>query len=127
MWVDWDKRAILSLFMLIVNMGCYNFYFYELFWGSWDKVIAKALYYATTFVFYEYFITNDIVKRNTHLNFQICYIGKNGIAVNFLLFALILFGIASHPILYVLLLNGSVFAISVMILFSGIRHGFFKR
>jgi hypothetical protein len=123
---DWDKRAILSLTLFIANMGCYNLYFYELFWGSWEKIASKALYYLTTGMFLIYLFINDIVKNNSDLNHQICLIGKSAIIINFLLFYLILSGIATRPILYVLLLNGSVFAVSIMILFSGIKHGTFK-
>lgn len=126
MWKEWDKRAIFSLMMVIANMAAYNLYFYELFWGSWEKIAAKALYYITTAIILIYLLINDIAKNNTDLNFQICLTGKSAIIVNFLLFYFILSGTATHPIVYVFLLNGSVFAISIIILFAGIKHETFK-
>lgn len=126
MWKEWDKRAIFSLFMVIANMAGYNLYFYELFWGSWEKITAKGLYYLTTAIFSIYLLINDIVKNNSDLNYQICLTGKSAIIVNFLLFYFILSGNVAYPIVYVFLLNGSIFAISIIILFAGIKHETFK-
>lgn len=112
--------------MLIANMGAYNFYFYELFYGSWDKTQAKALYYLTTFLVLLYLIIDEIVDYSSDTHKQISLICKLSVCANFLLFALILYNVLSMPILYLFLLNGSIFVLSVIILTSGIRHEYFK-
>lgn len=106
-------------------MVCYNLYFYELLWGEWDKREAKALYYIVTAGLMTYLLISDLYK-STALTFQINFISKITIIINFALFSLILYNILAHPVLYLFILNGLVFALSIMIATSGIRHGMFK-
>lgn len=121
----WLNRAILSLIILIVNMGCYNFYFYELFWGSWPKIYSRRLYYVTTAFFLLFVLADELFKYKDDTHYQINLVCKATVIVNFILFALILYGVFNNPILYLYLLNGSIFAISVIILCSGIKYGSF--
>lgn len=121
-----DYRAIVNLIVLIINMGSYNFYVYELLFGTWEKREAKALYYLTTFFVLLYLIIDEIIGYSSDTHKQISLICKLSVCANFLLFALILYDMLSMPILYLFLLNGSIFVLSVIILWSAIQHEFFK-
>jgi hypothetical protein len=122
----WDKRGLINLSALILNMAAYNFYFYELLFGDWNKAQAKALYYITTSCMMFYLIVDDIRGRDSNLHIELSIISKGAILINFILFALILKGVFNNPIIYLFLLNGSIFALSTIILISGIRHETFK-
>lgn len=123
----WDNRAIANLLIIIANMGCYNLYFYELFWGSWEKITARALYYISTAIVSIYLIIDELYGFTTKEHYQLNLICRLTIIANFILFALILYNILPDPILYLLILNGSIFALSCMILFSGIKYGHYNR
>jgi hypothetical protein len=121
-----DYRAVINLAVLIANMGAYNFYFYELFYGSWDKIQAKALYYITTSCVLLYLVIDEMVGYSSDTHKQISLICKLSLWANFLLFALILYNVLSNPINYLYILNGSIFVLSCIILFASLKHDFYK-
>lgn len=121
-----DKRAIFGFTVLIISVGVYNLYLYELLWGTWEKREAKALFYLITAFVLLYLLIEDLTKKGSITNFQITVICKCSLIINFLLFSLILYGSIANPVVYLYILNGSIFVISIMVLISGLRHGIFK-
>lgn len=124
-----DIKAIINLMVLIIYMGCYNFYFYELLWGHWNLQVAKGFYYFVTAAMLSYLLYNDIKGKQRDIHKQLSHISKASIIVNFILFGLIYFAIIQnvrYQIMYVFILNGSILALSIMVLFSGIRHNIFE-
>lgn len=122
-----DRRAIFNMCMVIANMACYNLYFYELFWGSWNEIHTRAFYYGVTSVMMIYLFIDDFIGYSSITHRQLNLIAKAAITVNFILFTLILKNLLPNPIMYLFLLNGSIFVISCIILFSGLSHGYFKK
>lgn len=107
-------------------MGCFNTYLYELFWGTWEIRYAKALYYGATALILIYTYVDELIGGRSDIHFQINLITKAAVIVNFILFFLIQFDLLREPIIYLFTLNGSVFAISIMVLLSALKHGAFK-
>jgi hypothetical protein len=121
------NRTILNLLILIIFMGCYNFCFYELLWGTWEKIITRLFYYKSTSVFLIVILIDELCKFSSDTHYQINIICKSTIIANFILFAMILRGTFEEPHIYLFLLNGSVLIISLIILFCGIKYDFFKK
>lgn len=103
-----------------------NFYLYELFWGIIEPRYNKGFYYLATALFLFYLIVNDLIKGYSKLEYQSSLIGKLAIVVNLIVFSFTQLNLLPKPIMYIFLLNGSIFAISIIILFSGIKYGTFK-
>lgn len=122
-----DNRAIFGLCMVIANMCCYMLYFYELFFGKWNEIHTRAFYYGVTSVIMVYLLVDDILGYSSVTHRQLNLIAKASITANFIMFTLILKNTLPFPIMYLLILNGSIFVISCIILFSGISYGYFKR
>lgn len=117
---------VLNIIVLLGYTALNNFYLYELFWGGWDNAAVKGFFYLFTTVFILFFTVNDIIGYGTNIVFQLNIICKFTLLLNFIIFAFAQLNIMPKPIDYLFLLNGSVFAISIIILTSGLRHGTFK-
>lgn len=122
----WDWRSITNLAVLVVVTGCYVLYLHELFFGSWDKIHTKAFYYTVTGCFLLYLIIDELCGYSTRTHRETNLICKFSLLANFVLFALILTDQLSNPKLCLYLLNGCIFVLSFIILFTGVRHEFFK-
>lgn len=124
--MTWDKRAILSLCMLIMLVAGYNLYIYELFWGDWFILHTKGMYYAVAGSVMLYLTINDIIGHSTEIQFEIDIICKITLVINFIIFAVSLFDMLPNHRLYLYLFNGCIFVTSLMVLYSGCRHEIFK-
>lgn len=123
----WDKRLILCILALVCYSFCMNTYFFQLFWGSWSKIHAKCLYYTCTSVIVLFFILDDLRGYSCTLHFKMNIITKLLVLTNFILFTIILNDLLPFALLSLLACNGSIVAITIMVLSSGIRHGAFKK
>ena len=122
-----DRRAILGFIVLIISMGIYNLYLCELIFGPPDKRLIKAMFYLTIAFVSIYLLIGDMRKGGSRINFQIAFITKCSLIVNFILFALILYNLLAHPVIYLFILNGSILILSIMILISGLRNHVFNK
>jgi hypothetical protein len=124
-----DIRGLINLVVLIFYMGCYNFYFYELLYGKWNLALAKGFYYFVTAAMLLYLFVGDVTGKRRDMHRQLSYISKLLVIVNFILFGLIYFAViqnTKYQIIYIFLLNGSIFVLSIMVLFTGLKHEVFK-
>lgn len=112
-----------NIVLIITQTGIYNLYLYELFWGNLNEIINRGMYYAVTALTLLFLTFEDILGHKCQFNI-IC---KFSLIVNFILFAVTLFGLLKSPVLCLLLLNGSVFAISIMVLSIFKKHGYFTK
>lgn len=105
--------------MLLFHSMCFNFYLFQLFYGSWNELIVRGYLYAFMCVVTLYLAFSP--------NSQFNLINKLTFAFNFALFFLTLLGIFKEGVFYMLVYNGSIIVTTVMILTSGLRHGIFKQ
>lgn len=111
---------------LTIYAAATNFYLYELFWGDLEMRINKGFYYLTSALFIIYLTAAEVKKYNCNIEYQSNIICKLAIAANLMIFAFTQLDLLPKPITYLFLLNGCIFAISVIILLSGIKYGTFK-
>ena len=117
---------IKELILLIVYCAISNIVFWESINGQWQPVRCKAIFYITTAIFQIYLTISDKIGYSNDRHFQLSIISKFTIAFNLLFLSLILYNILPKGIYSFFYLDGFIFAISIMILISGIRHGTFK-
>ena len=122
----WDIKAIFNLIALVIQSGVYNFYVWELSHPVFNIALVRALYYGVTAAFLFYLTVDDMIGRVSDRHFEISVICKISLIINFMFFALTLCSILKNPVLYLLLFNGCIIAVSSMVLISGIRHDFFR-
>lgn len=127
MFQMWDKRSIINLTLLALYAAGFNFYLYELFLGSWDKLDTKIFYYGITIVFLTWLTVDDYFGYLTYLQKTTNLIGKISILINFLIIIFTLNNKLNNPIAYFVVLNCSNLLLTVSILISGCRHGYFKK
>lgn len=119
--------ALLNFTVLLIYTACNNLYLYELFYGSWEYRLTKGFFYLYTSVFLTYLVVAEILGYTTNREFQTNIICKLTLLIAFIIFALTQLDILMpRPRMYFCLLNGSIFALSIIILISGLRHGYFK-
>lgn len=118
--------GVLNFIVLTLYTAFNNFYLYELFWGSWPNARTKGFFYLITSLYLLYLIIGEMATYNSNLEYQTSMICKWVLFANFIIFAFTQLNLMPKPIMYLYLLNGSVFAISCIIIISGIRYGTFK-
>jgi len=119
--------AILNLLALLLYTGFNNLYIYELFYGSWEYRLTKGFFYFFTSIFVLFLIVGEGTGYRSNREFQTNLICKITLLACFIIFAFTQLDIfMPKPRMYFLSLNGSVFAISIIILISGLRHDYFK-
>ncbi len=116
----------LTIIVLIIYTALNNFYLYQLVWGGWNNASVKGFFYLFTSVFILFLIVAEMVEYKSNSEYQVNIIGKLSLLANFIIFALTQLNIMPKPIEYFYLLNGSILAISIIIIISGLRHGTFK-
>lgn len=116
-----------NILVLVLYTGLNNFYLYELFWGRWSNWHVKCFFYIFTSAFLLYIIVCELFRYDNQSEYETNIICKFTLLCNFIIFALTQLNFLPKPIDYLYLLNGSVFAVSVIIIISGLRHGAFKR
>lgn len=121
----WDKRAIVNIILLILYSAGFNFYLYELFYGSWLPVNSKAFYYLITTVSLFWLILDEYMGYVSYINQKLNIIHKLCLLLNFAIITITLYGLLNTR-QYFYLYNGSIFVLSLMILTSGGRHDYFK-
>jgi len=122
-----DKKSIANLLILAVYTGCFNFYLYELFYGTWNIVSTKNFYYLSTVIALIWLDIDRATGLRTFLNEQTNFICSRTIILNFIIIILSLNNIVgAMPWLYFEIINGSIFMLTIMILTSGGRHEYFK-
>lgn len=122
-----DKRGYLSFFVLIGYTSLFNFYLYELFYGSWYSPNTKAFLYLITIITKLYLIINRKLKRRTELSEHLDDIIEYCIVINFAIIMLSLYDIIYIPLLNFFIYNGSVLVTTLIVLIIGTRHGAFKK
>lgn len=124
-----DIRGIINLVVLILYMGCYTLDFYEWIYGEWNLALAKGFYYFVTAGMLLYLLFDDVVDKRRDIHRQLSYISKASVIANFVLFGLIYYAII-HSIeyqkIYLFLLNGSIFVLSMIVLYNGLRYEIFE-
>lgn len=120
------NRTIGAFIALLLHTSMFDIYLYELLWGNMNISIVKGIYYFITAIFLLYITINDIAGYTSEAHLEISHVSKFSIIINFMFFALTLFNILQKPILYLFLFNGGIFAVSMIILLSGVKHGIFK-
>lgn len=118
--------TVLNFIALVLYTAFNNFYLYELFWGEWPIATTKGYFYLATALFILYLIIGEMTRYVSCQEYQSSIICKCVLFANFIIFAFTQLNLMPKPIMYLYLLNGSVFAISFIIIISGIRHGYFK-
>lgn len=122
----WDKKAILSFTMLGINVGIYNLYLYELFYGTWRQTNTRGMYYIVTAMVLSYLTYDTIKGYSTSLHLQGNITIFLALIINFLLFALTLYDILPNHRLYLYTFNGTLLAATIVILILGRYYEMFK-
>lgn len=116
----------INILVLIIYTAFNNWYLYELFWGSINNATVKGLFYFATSLYLLYLIIGEMTGYNCVHEYQSNMICKWVLFSNFIIFAFTQLNLMPKPIMYLYLLNGSVFVISCIIIISGTRHGYFR-
>lgn len=123
-----DKRAYINLFVLIGYSGLYNFYLYQLFYGSWYPVHTKGFYYLITIITLLWgIIDRKMVKNSTETSRHIGYITEIIVILNFVFIVITLYDIIFTPLLNFFIYNGSVLITTLIVLVIGTKHEIFKK
>jgi hypothetical protein len=122
----WDKKAIINLCVIGISYACYNLYLYELFWGEWNKALAKAFFYSITAVTLLWFTYWDYKGHETIPQLHSSTVYKLSLVVTFILFNLTLTGKLNNPVYYLIGYNSAIFFITFIILVNGTRFEYFK-
>lgn len=118
--------AVINFLILVAYTAFNNFYLYELFWGGINNATIKGMFYFVTSLFLLCQIVSEMMGYDSVRDYQISIICKCVLFANFIIFAFTQLNLMPKPIMYLYLLNGSVFVISCIIIISGIRHGYFR-
>lgn len=121
-----DKKAIINLAILSVYALVMLFYLYELFWGCMNTLEAKGVYYTDTVLLLVYLLIADYKGHATIKQRHFNFISKGVIIINFTFIAMTLFNILPKPVFSLLLINGSIFVVSILTLTISIYHDFYK-
>lgn len=122
-----DVRSITSLCMLMLNYGIYTLYLYEQFWGDWEPIHAKAIFYFGTAFVLLYFIFDELRGYNFLMQYhiKICYLIS--LVITFVLFYLILdCKLPSTRGVLVIVYAIMLILITAAILYHGIKNRLFK-
>jgi hypothetical protein len=117
--------AVLNLCVLTLYTAVSNLYLYELFYGNWEMRIIKGLFYLTTSIVLLYTIIAEMKEYKNYHEYRTNIICKLSILANFVTFALTQLNSLPKPEMYLFLLNGSILAITVVILTTFGKHGHF--
>lgn len=120
-----DERAIGNMVVLIVNYIAYNFYLYELFWGNWEAIKCRAFFYFINGCALSWFTIGDWKGWTTVQQLHTSIMYKLSLIITFFSFLLILRG--KYGLVYLISYDVSLLVISFIILFSGLRYGYFKK
>lgn len=123
-----DKRAYINLFVLVVYSGLYNFYLYQLFYGSWYPINTKGFYYLITIITLLWgIIDRKIVKNSTETSRHVGFITELVIIINFIIIFITLYDLIFTPLLNFFIYNGSVLVTTLIVLVIGTKHEVFKK
>jgi hypothetical protein len=122
-----DKRIYISIFVLICYSTGFNFYLWELFYGSWYSVNAKGFYYLLTILTLIWLNIDKKLTNSSHLNKDFHSITEYAVIINFIIIMLTLYNIINIPLLYFFIYNGSVLVTTLIVLVIGTKHGIFKK
>lgn len=123
----WDKKTLINLFALALYVSGFNFYLYELFYGSWNTLQAKGFFYIITVSFLTYiFFISKYTGQTTYLSEQFDLISKLTVLINFIIIVLTLYDLLNNHRTYFYTFNGSILVTTIMVTFSGFKHGIFK-
>jgi hypothetical protein len=117
--------VIINFCILILYTAVNNLYLYELFYGNWEIRIVKGLFYITTSAVLLYTIIAEMREYKNYHEYRTNIICKLSILANFVTFALTQLNSLPKPEMYLFLLNGSILAITVVILTTFGKHGHF--
>jgi len=120
------KWGVLSLLALLINVGVYEVYLYELFFGTWEMRVIKGLFYLTTAIILSFLTYFDIFGYKSCSQFEINTICKFSLIINFLFFALTLYDILPNHRLYLYTFNGTILVASIAILYFGVKYETFE-
>lgn len=120
-------RAITNLTVLAINYIIYNFYLYELFYGSWDKAEVKGLFYLVTGSVLFYFIIDMMRGWASILHYHTTLVYLFSLVITFWLFASLLTNSLHNGIFCLLLYNGLMTTLTITILINGKIYGQFKQ
>ena len=123
----WDKRSITSFIIFIVNYLVYNLYLYEMFWGTWNIVYTKGLFYLATAIVMLYFIIDEMRNYYFLMQYHIKIAYFLSLILTFILFYLILaYKLKEYPVTTLLVYNSIIIFILISILCNGIKYKLFK-
>lgn len=124
----WDRKALFNLITLALYVLGFNFYLYELFFGTWYSVNVKGFYYLITIIFLvcNLFISK-IVGQYTYLSEQLELIGRITVIINFTIIVLTLYNQLCAPVTYFFVFNSSILIATTMVMINGFKHGIFKK
>lgn len=117
-------RIYITIIAIILYVGLFNFYIYEL----------TRIPYRNAVLFYNYLTLSTVVyflldwksgfinKWHEQLNL-ICILC---VIVNYIIIILTHHVILTKPIPMFFAFNGGIFAVTILILINGVKHGYFK-
>lgn len=120
-------RAAISFIALSLYCACFSYYIWlichpTIFGVAYPKTLYNFSMFAI-FVFYRWDCSN-LTDRQMHTTANtMCF---NSMAINFAILALYFGNIITDPKSLIYTFNGSVIASSLLVLKSGLQHGYFK-
>lgn len=103
-----------------------NFYLYELFWGGMNNATSKGLFYLISGIYAAWLNIDEMIGYSSNGNYQGNIIGKWIIYCTFILFGCTQLNLIKSGEVCIGIFYGFVFATTLIILISGIRHELFK-
>lgn len=115
--------AVLNLIALFIYASINNIYLYEHFYGNMEYRFIKGFFYLFTSLFLIVLMITELAGYRTKLDAQSNIIGKLAIIANYTIFSLTQLNFMPKPRMYFCLLNGSILAVTIIILTCFKRHG----
>ncbi len=116
-----NKKILLTLLSIIIYVSVFKFYLYELF-ISWHNAKLIYNYLTLTMLIFQHYNKTDEADISTSLNDVLFW----SIISNYVLVILLTHGIITELFMFHLF-NGSILAVTLMILYCFFKHGYFSK
>lgn len=121
-------RTVITIIALTTYLIAANFLIWRLGYGCKDavSVIHNKEWLIESWVFISTFaLIDEWCKYTTFLHKQFNHLCKLALILDFIIYLLIYLQVLKSPVEQFIYFNGSMLAVTVMILISGLRHGTF--
>lgn len=119
------RTALINLITIVIHALGFMIYLFELYYGTYPVVYVKAYMYLLMAVIHLFLWYDERGRNISHVKKQLNSINKLIFVVNFCLISTTILNIFDG-VITMLIYSMSILAISIIILTSGFKHGYFK-